>query len=153
MLKEKLKNEKMGMKGRKAPDFEVKTIKGESFHLEDLKGKMVVLNFWFVNCTSCREEMPELNKIVQKYKDNENVVFLSFALDSKKKIEKFLKKNTFDYHIVANSKNINKYYLPGAMKKYPTNILIDKKGIIRLHWYGFRSDFSKRMDEMIAENL
>jgi len=59
-----------------ALEFSVKDMDGKSFELSELKGKVVVINFWFVNCKPCVDEMPGLNKIVEKFKNNQNVIFL-----------------------------------------------------------------------------
>jgi len=60
--------------GSDAPDFSAVDMNGNSYSLGILKGKVVVINFWFVECKPCVIEMPELNEIVEKYK-SEEVVF------------------------------------------------------------------------------
>ena len=71
--------------GKKADPFSVTDINGNTISLESLKGKIVVINFWFVECKPCIMEIPELNKIVDLYKDKE-VVFLGFATNEQSKI-------------------------------------------------------------------
>ena len=102
------------MKGDVAPDFYVdnnKDIKaivlrtatdleGTTFTLDELKGKVVVINFWFVACKPCVEEIPELNELVEKYEEKD-VVFLGFALDNEKRLNSFLEKTPFKYHIFS----------------------------------------------------
>ena len=73
-----------------APAFKAATLDGANVSLENLKGKITVLNFWFINCGPCRGEMPELNKIVDEFK--EHVRFLAFATDSAEDLRDFLKK-------------------------------------------------------------
>lgn len=51
-----------------APPFSVTDINGNEYSLESLKGKIIVLNFWFVECKPCVQEMPELNELVEIYK-------------------------------------------------------------------------------------
>lgn len=109
-----------------APDFEVKTLDGESLRSADLKGKVVVLNFWYVGCVPCSVEMPGLNKLVEDFK-SEEIVFIGFALDDEGRLREFLKKTPFKYKIVAGSSSIVKQY---GISAYPTHILINKRGQI-----------------------
>jgi thiol-disulfide isomerase/thioredoxin len=83
--------------GKEAFPFSATDISGNNYSLDELKGKVIVINFWFVECKPCVMEMPELNKLVEKHK-NKEVVFLGFANNDKPKIEKFLKtKSFFDF--------------------------------------------------------
>ena len=66
--------------GLDVPDFSAVDMNGKTYSLSSLKGKIVVINFWFVECKPCLIEMPDLNEIVEKYK-SEEVVFLAFALN------------------------------------------------------------------------
>jgi thiol-disulfide isomerase/thioredoxin len=83
------------LQGCDAPDFNVRTIEGEEISFKSLRNNVIVINFWFIGCKPCVEEMPRLNDIVDLYKDK-NVVFLSFARDIEDDIrKKFLPKRTF----------------------------------------------------------
>ena len=62
-------------KGERALDFIVTTINGEHIKLSELRGKVVVLNFWFTKCGPCKLEIPDLNGLVNEFKDKD-VVFL-----------------------------------------------------------------------------
>lgn len=61
-----------------APDFEVTTFDGETFKLSDLRGNIVVINFWASWCGPCRDEAPSLQRTWERFKD-QNVVFLGIA--------------------------------------------------------------------------
>ena len=99
---EQVRQSQQDQVGSDAPDFSALDMNGKTYSLSSLKGKVVVINFWFVECKPCVIEMPELNEIVEKYKSAE-VVFLAFAMNEKPKIESFLKKHTFDYIILPDS--------------------------------------------------
>ena len=113
--------------GEAAPAFEVRTLEGQSFASKDLKGKVVVLNFWFVGCAPCIVEIPGLNRLVKEL-EGRDVVFLALALDGPKTLRSFLREKPFDYHIVPAAAKIAKEF---EVSTYPTHVLIDGEGRIR----------------------
>jgi len=117
---------KSDLLGKQALPFNVTDINGNNYSLEGLRGKVIVLNFWFVECKPCVLEMPELNKLVEKYK-NKEVVFLGFAINEKDKIEKFLKKTKYKYNIVAAAKDLIGAY---NVTSFPKHMVIDKNSNI-----------------------
>lgn len=135
--------------GKKLDLFSAKSIDGYKIRPKDLEGKVVVLNFWFVKCAPCRDEMPELNKIVKAYENNPNVIFIAVALDQKDDIREFLKTNPFAYHIVDDGKEFADKY---EIKSYPTNIILDKEGKVKFHSAGYGwstlQGFAKAIDEV-----
>jgi len=117
--------------GQPAPIFSSRDIYGELIDLEKLKGKVVVLNFWFVSCTGCVAEMPELNKIKEQFRDKD-VEFISIVSNSKNDILKFLRKKEFNFkHISEGGLLCVKYGVTGS----PTSIIIDKEGNISKLYY------------------
>ena len=124
-------------------------MKGNKVNLEDYKGKVIVLNFWFIACKPCIMEMPHLNKFVEKYKD-EDVVFLAIANDDKKQIENFLTKKKFDYTIAPNGRSIAYDW---GVNSFPTNIIIDKEGVIAYSVSGYGSHMMPMMEKKIEELL
>ena len=106
--------------GSSAPDFLINDIRGNTYKLSDLQGKIVVLNFWFTQCAPCIEELPELNALIEKYKDEPTVVFLSITYDPKYKVEKFLIKHPFRYPVAAGQKALDDQY---GIAGYPTNMV------------------------------
>lgn len=109
--------------GTELMDFSSKDIKGNPVTLSKYKGKkVVVLNFWFISCPPCRQEIPLLNKLVEQYQGKE-VEFISFCNDNIPDINNFLKKQKFNYRIIPDAfKLANRYKVEG----YPTHIVIDK---------------------------
>ncbi|WP_353779529.1 redoxin domain-containing protein [Winogradskyella sp. 3972H.M.0a.05] len=110
------------VEGSSAPDFEITDINGKKYSLQSLKGKVIVMNFWFTDCKPCKVEIPELNTLVEKY-SAEDVVFLGFALDDNSKLDPFLEKTEFKYTMFPNSKNVADSY---KISGYPTHVVIDK---------------------------
>lgn len=85
-----------------APNFNVTSIDGKSFDSEKLKGKIVVVNLWFINCPNCVEEIKALNKIVDDYQ-NKDVVFIGMATNKKADLDKFLMKNPFKFNVIPTA--------------------------------------------------
>lgn len=135
--------------GKKIDLFSAKDIEGYKIRPKDLEGKVVVLNFWFIKCPPCLEEIPELNKIALSYANNPNVVFIAVALDEKDDLKKFLKDNPLAYHIVDDGREIADKY---EIKSYPTSAIIDKEGKVKLHTMGYGpytlTDFAKTIEEV-----
>lgn len=132
-----------------APNFQANNLAGEIIHLEDLKGKVVVLNFWFISCYPCRIEMPGLNEMVKAYEDDE-IVFLAFALDESEKLRNFLAKTPFDYQIIPEAQEIAHLY---NVSSYPVHIVIDKEGNIRSKLFGGSANRHKDLEPLINRAL
>ncbi|WP_237274708.1 TlpA family protein disulfide reductase [Tenacibaculum ovolyticum] len=115
------------MEGKKLPSYDFVDLDGNSHNKEDTKGKLLVLKCWFITCKICVEEFPQLNELVDKYKDN-NVDFVSLAFDEKDKLIKFLETKTFKYVTVPNQKKYMSKKL--KVKQYPTHIIVDSRGVI-----------------------
>ena len=81
------------------------TIDGKKIDENYFKGKITVLNFWFVGCLGCEKEMPGLNNIVAKYK-SEPVNFVAIGRNNVKEIQGFLMRRPFNFVHVANGSSI-----------------------------------------------
>jgi peroxiredoxin len=110
-----------------APSFTLADITGTNYSLTELKGKVVVLNFWFIACKPCVNEMARLNAIKARYK-TQKVIFLALCLDKKEQIRDFLKTHQFNYTVFPDAAKIADTYQVNA---YPASMVIDAKGVIR----------------------
>ena len=139
------------LKGKPYPDFTLTDLSGTTHSSESIKGKVVVINLWFTTCAPCIHEMPELNKIVGAYKENEDVLFLAFALDPKSRVDKFLKKHKFDYNIIPDSKEYvtKKLNPPG----YPTHIVLDKNSNVIFLFSGYTPQAGEAIKSYIDSEL
>lgn len=125
------------LQGTVAPNFTATTIDGQQIELSKLKGKVVVLNFWFTRCKPCIAEMPDLNKLVEHYSSND-VAFISFAPEDKAKLEVFFEKHPFKFTAVPEAETIRRdiFKLFGI---WPYSVIIDHKGKISRMWFGNNS--------------
>ena len=136
------------LKGKPLPDFVFKDILGNTYTPEDIKGKVVVINFWFINCAPCVEEMPELNKLVKEYENNKDVLFLALTLDEKgSMLNKFLETNVFNYNIIPDSQDyiMNKL----QVNSFPTHIVLDKNSNVVFTFSGY----TPQVGELIKSSI
>ena len=123
--------------GEPAPDFELKTLDGSSVKLSDLKGKVVLLDFWASWCPPCREYLPGTEAIYQKYKDQGLVVLGVNIEGDGRKAQTAAAQLGLNFPILmaqsgkrgANwgSVQVAQYGITGI----PHAVLIDKKGVVR----------------------
>jgi thiol-disulfide isomerase/thioredoxin len=129
----KLKEEVISKRIKNPQDavpFELETIKGNKLSLSDLKGKVVVINLWGTWCSPCVRELPELQQIYEKYKDDKEVAVITMdADDDLEKVKKFVadKKYSFPVLLGDSYKDSMKYY--GSII-FPTTLFIGRKGKI-----------------------
>lgn len=116
------------MEGKPLPGFNFVDINGSVYNNETCEGKVIALNFWFIGCTACQREMPELNKIVASYKKRNDVIFLSIAPDNADELKKFLKKTPFNYAAIPGK---NRYVTDTLnISMFPTQMIINRRGEI-----------------------
>ncbi len=131
--------------GKPALPFSVTDLLGNAYSIDKLKGKLIVIYFWFVECKPCIMEMPDLNKLVEKYK-NANVVFLGFANSNKDKVQRFLKASPFHYHIICDAQDVAAKY---KIVSYPTHMIIDKNLNVAYASSGLNPTTISDIDKMI----
>ena len=132
-----------GAIGKPLPAFVAKDGKHTLVN-ENLKGKVVFMNFWFEACYPCIAEFKALNELYEKFKDNKDFVFVSFTFENAKTIKEVRKRYDINYPIYTlKQSDINKL---NKETGYPTNIILDKKGNVQF----FKSGGSIDQDEATA---
>lgn len=116
-------------KTKAAYDFTLNQLDGVTLDFEDLKGKVVFINFWATWCAPCVAEMPSINSLYKIYEDNPEVVFVMINVENKEdKVRKFIKKKKFSFPIyLPNASQIPRVY---ESKGIPTTFVLDKDGYI-----------------------
>lgn len=125
--------------GYAIPSFEGKSADGKKISFADYKGKIVVINFWFVYCTPCLAEMPVLNA-VKKMANADEVAFLSITYDSAELVNNLHKLRPFDFDKIVEAKALVEQF---KITGYPRTIVVDKNGIVQ---YIFRGGIHKATD-------
>ena len=122
--------QKIPQEGMTAPVFSVRDLAGESITASALGGKVLVLNFWFIGCATCRAEMQHLNRLKEKFEGDERLEFIAMTADPASSVKSFLERNEFTYRQVADAQQALDSF---AFSGYPRNIVISKTGEI-VYW-------------------
>ena len=116
--------------GKKAYDFELVNLEGETVRLSDYKGKTIVLNFFASWCPPCQVEMPHINAVYNELKDKD-VVILGINLteqDDMNELNALLETNQIAFPILLDEKSeVASLY---GIRSIPVNVVINKEGII-----------------------
>ncbi|QLI78140.1 TlpA family protein disulfide reductase [Bacillus pumilus] len=115
-------------KGDQAPNFELKTLDGQTASLSDYQGKKVLVNFWATWCKPCRTEMPDLDAIRSEYDQVEVLaVNLTTTEKSEDHVAAFADELKLSFPILLDQKGIQARY---QVLSYPTTYILDEKGRI-----------------------
>lgn len=121
-----------------APDFTLPTSDGKSMKLSDLKGKVVILDFWATWCPPCRKGIPDLIALKKKYgAKGFEIVGVSVDTDTKSEVVPFMKEQKINYPVVYGNMNVYQQY--GGIRAIPTSFVIDKQGKIVASYEGLIS--------------
>jgi len=120
-----------------APGFELPARSGGTVSLEDLKGQVVMINFWASWCGPCREEMPLLDQMHKKY-EAMGFKLLGVNVESDTKdAERWLAKTPVNFPILFDRENkVSELYSVNAM---PSSVFIDRKGNVRYLHRGYKA--------------
>lgn len=121
-----LKNYKM--EGTAFPKFSFKDLDGNLVTNESMKGKIVVIKCWYIHCTPCIREFPQVNKLAAAYKDRKDIVFISLAEDSAAQLKTFLARKPLSYSVIPDMKQYMNESL--QLNSFPTHFILNKEGLI-----------------------
>lgn len=136
-----------------APKFALKDLSGKTVSLDDLKGKVVVIDFWATWCGPCKASFPGMQQALNKYKNDPDVKFVFIDTWEGKKSEtmqknagEFITKNKYDFQVLLDTEDemVTEY----AVESIPTKFVIDPQSMIRFKSIGFDGSFDKLVDEI-----
>ncbi len=132
-----------------AKDFEAKDLAGNAVRLSDLKGKVVLLNFWGIWCKSCRQEIPHLSALDRELREKGLVVLGADYGDAPEDLAPFAKELDMSYPVLVDDGLADAY----EVLVYPTSVVIDRKGRIRGRVEGYRKESFEEMKELVLHLL
>lgn len=140
---------------KEAPNFSLVNMSGETVNLSDLKGKVVVLDFWATWCGPCKISFPGMQAAVNKYKDDKEVEFLFIDTwqreeNYKEVVEEFITANNYSFHVLFDEMKDREKATTTAygVRGIPHKVVIDKEGFIRFESSGGSADIEKIVNEM-----
>jgi len=140
-LRKKFTNEPVG-------ELQLESIDGRNLKLADLKGKVVLIDFWATWCGPCVAEIPSLKKLQEKYRERLEIIAVSIDEDSRK-VRPFVTEHAFNF-LVAHSPALGKQFKATPI---PNSLFIDKQGNLRYRKIGFEEGDEREVEIVILELL
>ena len=125
----------------------------EIVNFEDYRGKVVFLNFWATWCPPCRQELPDIQKLYEKYKDSDEVAVLTVVFPGGRELRQdefpeYLKENGYSMPVLFDDGTLTRYF---QISRLPTTFMLDKEG----KPYGYVSAMlsPEMMEDIIRQTL
>lgn len=140
-----------GNVGSRLPEFSTKDLQGEQISSADLRGKVVLVDFWATWCQPCKQEMPGYQKLLDRY-GSRGFAVIGFKGNMMKDPEQplqFAKKIGVHYPLVSASDDLLEKF--GGLEGLPTTLLYDRHGVLRKKVIGFEytSTFEAELKKLL----
>ena len=134
-----------------APDFTLRTMGGPNLRLQEQRGRVVLINFWATWCGPCRQEMPHLNRLYEKYRASGFVLLGVNVDDDKRNAVDVAAKLGLKFPVLLDTdKKVSRLYELSTM---PSTVLIDRDGRVRAIHRGYQSGVEDLYDKQIRDLL
>lgn len=110
---------------REKADFNLTDLEGRHWTLKDLRGKVVILNFWATWCLPCRKEIPDLQKLYQEFK-GKGLVVLGIADDDLNTLRRFAAEQKIGYPLLPDAGR--KAHMDFRIEGIPTSLIYNRSG-------------------------
>ncbi|MBI2945175.1 MAG: TlpA family protein disulfide reductase [Candidatus Wallbacteria bacterium] len=139
--------------GQPAPLFTGKLMDGTVVNLEDLRGRVVVLDFWATWCSYCRDAIPKVQAVARRF-ENSPVTLVGINLDrdrTPEQIAEFLKRYGISFgQILDPDAHVKKKYL---VRGIPCAVVIDKQGVVKSVHIGDDAELEQKLGGQVASLL
>jgi peroxiredoxin len=133
----------------KAPDFTLESRSGENIKLSELRGQVVMVNFWASWCGPCRKEMPKLDELQDEYADYGFTILGVNVDEDRAKAKKLLEHVPVDFTILWDPESrVSELYEVDAM---PSTLLIDQDGQLRYRHRGYKPGYVDQYEKQVKK--
>ena len=138
--------------GKPMPAFSLKDLDGNPLDSADLKGDVVVLNYWFIACLPCIREMPMLTRLETRYKDKDDVHFIAMSFDDPFAIQTMLAQREFSYRQFSAPAS---WFPENGIDTYPTHLVVGRDGMVKGALVGLEdvNSLEKELQALIDQAL
>jgi thiol-disulfide isomerase/thioredoxin len=140
-----------GETAKRAVTFSLQDLMGKTVSLESLQGKVVILDFWATWCGPCKEAMPVLQQLSDKYANKGVVVIGVNQRESREKVKDFITSNKFTYQQLLDSDG--KVGSDYGVEGIPTLVIIDQKGNQAMTHVGYTPELANIISEKVDSLL
>jgi peroxiredoxin len=134
-----------------APDFTLHAMDGPNLRLKEQRGRVVMVNFWATWCGPCRQEMPQLNRLFEKYRASGFVLLGVNVDDDSSKAREVASKLGVTFPVLLDTdKTVSKLYDLSTM---PSTVIIDRDGKVRYVHRGYLTGYEDNYEKQIRELL
>lgn len=135
---------------KRAPSVKFRTASGEMVDISDSRGKVIFLNFWATWCPPCLAEMPSINSLRAKFRDDKDILFIMADVDNNlTRSSNFMKRNKYDLPVYEATESIPEAIFQGTV---PTTLIIDQQGKIVFFHEGM-ADYDSGKTEAFLRSL
>lgn len=135
-----------------APDFTLRTMDGKNLRLQEQRGRVVMINFWATWCAPCRQEMPHLAKLYDKYRGSGFELLAVNVDEEQAKAVGLAQKLNLKFPVLfdGEKKQVSGLY---DLKAMPSTVIIDRDGRVRHVHRGYRDGYENTYDQQIRDLL
>ena len=140
-----------GLEGQQAPDFALKSSNGDNLRLSEYRGDVVMINFWATWCGPCRQEMPLLDELYQRYERvGFNLLGVNIDDDSRRAMQ-MIEELGVNFPVLFDArKEVSELYEVEAM---PVTVLVDREGYVRYVHHGYKPGYEDKYLDQIRSLL
>jgi peroxiredoxin len=140
-----------GLTGQPAPDFALKSSTGENLRLSEYRGDVVMINFWATWCGPCRQEMPLLDDLYNRYERvGFNLLGVNIDDDSGRAMD-MIRELGVNFPVLFDArKEVSKLYEVGSM---PVTVIVDREGTVRYVHQGYKPGYEQMYLDQVRSLL
>ena len=134
---------------QKAPDLALRDINGKTIKLADLRGKVVLLNFWATWCVPCRTEIPDLVKKQGEFRDDLQIVGITYPPEEINAVRRVMREAKINYQIAIGTRETKRKFT--SSETLPLTVIIDREGMIQgiIEGIMYSDEFDEKVKPLI----